>query len=156
MKSNYNNFESRHGHRFAVLGVEKLNHSVSLETIKEMDRMGLLKRNFDRPPIKDTVTVPAGGYTIIRFVADNPGAWFFHCHLDFHLVLGLALIVRVGNENDLPEKPPGWPQFGDYYSQFENEIKKNGANISTSKLFNLCFILIILIFKDNNIEPRLY
>ena len=30
--------------------------------------------NLDRPPLKDTVVVPAGGYTVIRFKADNPGA----------------------------------------------------------------------------------
>ena len=26
---------------------------------------------------------PTGGcsFTILRFVADNPGAWFFHCHI---------------------------------------------------------------------------
>lgn len=48
--------------------------------IKEMDALGLIKRNFDHPPAKDTVTVPDGGYTIIRFWATNPGdltiAWF--------------------------------------------------------------------------------
>lgn len=41
--------------------------------IKEMDALGLIKRNFDHPPAKDTVTVPDGGYTIIRFWATNPG-----------------------------------------------------------------------------------
>ena len=25
------------------------------------------------PPLKDTVIVPAGGYVVIRFLADNPG-----------------------------------------------------------------------------------
>lgn len=29
--------------------------------------------NLMNPPIKDTVSVPAHGYVIIRFVADNPG-----------------------------------------------------------------------------------
>lgn len=32
-----------------------------------------MERNFEDPPIKDTVTVPDGGYTVIRFIADNPG-----------------------------------------------------------------------------------
>ena len=27
---------------------------------------------------KDTVIVPYGGYTVIRFVADNPGWWLRH------------------------------------------------------------------------------
>ena len=25
-----------------------------------------------------------------RFVANNPGVWFFHCHMDWHLLGGLA------------------------------------------------------------------
>jgi len=50
-----------HGSSFAVLAVKKLNESVKVSTIQEMDKMGLLERNFDRPPIKDTVTVPVGG-----------------------------------------------------------------------------------------------
>ena len=28
---------------------------------------------------KDTVIVPFGGYTVIRFIVDNPGWWFLHC-----------------------------------------------------------------------------
>src|SRR5689334_12059935 len=31
--------------------------------------------NLDNPPEKDTVTVPVGGYVVIRFVANNPGLW---------------------------------------------------------------------------------
>lgn len=31
--------------------------------------------NLIDPPIKDTVSVPANGYVIIRFEADNPGAY---------------------------------------------------------------------------------
>ena len=40
-----------------------------------MDDEGLLKRNLDKPVIKDTVVTPNWGYTIIRFRADNPGYW---------------------------------------------------------------------------------
>ncbi len=35
---------------------------------------------------------PPGGSAYLRFRADNPGAWFFHCHIDPHLVSGLASI----------------------------------------------------------------
>merc|ERR1712038_1153744 len=31
------------------------------------------------------------GFTIIRFVADNPGAWPFHCHIEWHQVMGMAV-----------------------------------------------------------------
>ena len=29
--------------------------------------------NLVNPPVKDTLTVPPGGYVVIRFKADNPG-----------------------------------------------------------------------------------
>ncbi|KAJ3194032.1 hypothetical protein HK101_003633 [Irineochytrium annulatum] len=31
------------------------------------------------------------GYTIIRFRADNPGVWLFHCHIEWHIVAGLVM-----------------------------------------------------------------
>jgi iron transport multicopper oxidase len=36
------------------------------------------------------MVVPANGYIVLRFKADNPGVWFFHCHIDLHLVGGMA------------------------------------------------------------------
>ncbi len=118
---------------------EKLNEDdgdVSVDLVKNMDETVGLKRNFDRPPLKgklriwgccisrfsfshffhlkDTVTIPEGGYTIIRFVADNPGVWFFHCHLDFHSEIGMGFLLRVGTENDLPPKPKNWQQCGSF------------------------------------------
>jgi laccase len=80
-----------HGNSFAFLGSEKLNDDANdifgiknllTETVKKMDEKGQLKRNFDRPIMKDTIAVPTSGYAIIRFIADNPGLWFFHCHLE--------------------------------------------------------------------------
>ncbi len=93
-----------------------------MEEIKRMHENGLLKRNLNKPIIKDTVTVPVGGYTIIRFVADNPGIWLFHCHLEFHSEIGMAFIIKTGNEKDyIHSKPKNWPQCGDY--SFEDEAK---------------------------------
>lgn len=33
------------------------------------------------PARRDTVTVPPRGKVVIRWRSDNPGAWFFHCHV---------------------------------------------------------------------------
>jgi len=41
---------------------------------------------------KDTVIVPYGGYTVVRFVVDNPGWWFFHCHIEIHQLEGMAAV----------------------------------------------------------------
>lgn len=43
------------------------------------------------PLMRDTVLVNPNGYIILRFKASNPGVWFFHCHLDWHLEQGLAI-----------------------------------------------------------------
>ncbi|KAI5457093.1 Fet3 ferroxidase-like protein [Mariannaea sp. PMI_226] len=45
------------------------------------------------PARRDTFVLPAQGYFVIRFVADNPGVWLFHCHIDWHLSSGLAMLL---------------------------------------------------------------
>lgn len=53
--------------------VLQLNSSTTAEEVKALDRSGLIKRNLNKAIVKDTVNVPDGGYTIIRFHANNPG-----------------------------------------------------------------------------------
>jgi FtsP/CotA-like multicopper oxidase with cupredoxin domain len=36
-------------------------------------------------------TPGAGGYMVIAFQADNPGAWLLHCHIPFHISGGLGV-----------------------------------------------------------------
>jgi FtsP/CotA-like multicopper oxidase with cupredoxin domain len=72
-----------HGHDFYVLG--------SGNGTWEQDNDGL---NFDNPTRRDTATLPAGGYLLLAFPADNPGIWVSslsiflsraHCYANFHL-----------------------------------------------------------------------
>ncbi|XP_052179270.1 laccase-12-like [Diospyros lotus] len=53
------------------------------------------KFNLVDPPLRNTASVPVGGWAVIRFVADNPGAWIMHCHLDVHLTWGLGMVFVV-------------------------------------------------------------
>ena len=64
-----------HGHYFRVLG-----------------RPGAL--NLENPPLKDTITVPAKDEVVIQFDADNPGKWFYHCHIEWHLGIGMAVVIE--------------------------------------------------------------
>ena len=49
---------------------------------------------FPAVPIRrDTVVLPPQGYLVFRFVADNPGVWIFHCHIDWHLDAGLGMVL---------------------------------------------------------------
>jgi iron transport multicopper oxidase len=42
--------------------------------------------NFDNPVIRDVVSAGNTNDSVtIRFMTDNPGPWFLHCHIDWHL-----------------------------------------------------------------------
>ncbi|EIW75314.1 laccase [Coniophora puteana RWD-64-598 SS2] len=51
--------------------------------------------NFVNPPRRDTVSIgnSPGDNVTIRFVTDNSGPWFFHCHIDWHLNHGFAVVM---------------------------------------------------------------
>lgn len=53
--------------------------------------------NLIDPPQRNTVGVPVNGWSAIRFVANNPGVWLMHCHLDVHITWGLAMAFAVEN-----------------------------------------------------------
>ena len=79
------------------------------------------------PVIKDTVTVPSHGYTVVRFVSNNPGVWFFHCHQDVHAAVGMR-IVWIEAPEHLPPLPPGFDVCGDYKlttEQFQDYLQPN-------------------------------
>lgn len=61
--------------------------------MKELHANGSIRYDFNAV-VKDTVIIPDGGYVVVRFIADNPGVWFFHCHLAFH--------SQIGNLYDFP------------------------------------------------------
>lgn len=103
-----------HGHSFRVVAQRKVGDNTTIDEVKKLDNAGNITRNLRRAPVKDTVTIPEGGYTVIRFVADNPGYWLFHCHIEFHAEIGMALVFKVGEHEDMKPVPKGFPQCGDY------------------------------------------
>lgn len=99
-----------HGYSYSVVSMGKVGESTTLEEIKLLDEMGLIDRKLDNAVLKDTVTIADGGYTIVRFTADNPGYWLMHCHLIFHSEAGMVAIIHVGTPDDLPPIPEGFPK----------------------------------------------
>ncbi|KAJ5138163.1 hypothetical protein N7526_004396 [Penicillium atrosanguineum] len=59
--------------------------------------------NLSLAMLRDNVYIPSRAYAILRFRADNPGAWLFHCHVLWHLSSGMAMLVDVGNYTGFPE-----------------------------------------------------
>jgi FtsP/CotA-like multicopper oxidase with cupredoxin domain len=45
----------------------------------------------DNPLRRDVAAVEGFGWLLIRFVADNPGIWLFHCHMIWHGESGMAM-----------------------------------------------------------------
>ncbi|KAJ6477817.1 multi-copper oxidase [Mycena vitilis] len=49
----------------------------------------------ENPLRRDTFTVPARGWAVVRIVADNPGYWAFHCHIAWHMMGGGLFQIAV-------------------------------------------------------------
>ncbi|QDU85044.1 Copper resistance protein A precursor [Planctomycetes bacterium Pla163] len=44
-------------------------------------------------PLKHTVDVPPMATRTIEFLADEPGDWFMHCHILYHMDMGMARVI---------------------------------------------------------------
>lgn len=68
-----------HGYAFKVIGIGRSPDTnvkkINLKHALDLDRRGLLHRQYNLPPSKDTIAVPNNGYVVLRFRADNPGEW---------------------------------------------------------------------------------
>jgi len=53
-------------------------------------------------PMKHTVDVPPMTSHTIEFAADEPGDWFMHCHILYHLAIGMGRVVHY---EDAPPNP---------------------------------------------------
>ncbi|KAF7360966.1 Laccase 3 [Mycena sanguinolenta] len=99
-----------HGHNFDVI----------LETNATIP-------NFVNPPRRDVVPIN-GGNTTFRFFSGNPGAWFLHCHIDWHLEAGLAVVFGespaaniAGNQSQIVQ--PDWKQLCPDYDALDPEFQ---------------------------------
>ncbi|GMN23861.1 hypothetical protein TIFTF001_000305 [Ficus carica] len=88
-----------HGFNFFVVGTGLGNFNSN----RDQNKFNLVD-----PIERNTVGVPSGGWTAIRFRADNPGVWFMHCHLEVHTTWGLkmAFVVDDGKGPNQSLLPP--------------------------------------------------
>ncbi|KAK4278522.1 hypothetical protein QN277_016358 [Acacia crassicarpa] len=94
-----------HGYHFFIVGSGFGNFNPATDPAKF---------NLVDPPVRNTVGTPPGGWVAIRFLADNPGIWFVHCHIDTHLNWGLAMAFLVengvGRSQSVIPPPPDLPR----------------------------------------------
>lgn len=76
--------------------------------------------NLVDPPVRNTVQVPIFGWAAVRFVANNPGVWFLHCHYGHHSSSGMATTFLVENgptlDMSLPPPPEDLPACSENYN----------------------------------------
>ena len=53
------------------------------------------KLNLVDPVQKDSVNIPADSTLVLQWFSDNPGRWFFHCHIEWHLATGMARVIEI-------------------------------------------------------------
>nr|1GW0_A Chain A, LACCASE-1 [Melanocarpus albomyces]1GW0_B Chain B, LACCASE-1 [Melanocarpus albomyces]2IH8_A Chain A, Laccase-1 [Melanocarpus albomyces]2IH8_B Chain B, Laccase-1 [Melanocarpus albomyces]2IH9_A Chain A, Laccase-1 [Melanocarpus albomyces]2IH9_B Chain B, Laccase-1 [Melanocarpus albomyces]3FU7_B Chain B, Laccase-1 [Melanocarpus albomyces]3FU9_A Chain A, Laccase-1 [Melanocarpus albomyces]3FU9_B Chain B, Laccase-1 [Melanocarpus albomyces]3QPK_A Chain A, Laccase-1 [Melanocarpus albomyce len=80
-----------HGHDFLVLGRSPDVPAASQQRFVFDPAVDLARLNGDNPPRRDTTMLPAGGWLLLAFRTDNPGAWLFHCHIAWHVSGGLSV-----------------------------------------------------------------
>ncbi|KAL1204272.1 L-ascorbate oxidase [Cardamine amara subsp. amara] len=91
-----------HGHDFWVLGYGEGRF-----------RPGIDEKTYNlrNPPLRNTVALFPYGWTALRFVTDNPGVWFFHCHIEPHLHMGMGVVLAEGldqiSQMEIPDEALG-------------------------------------------------
>ncbi|KAJ8440633.1 hypothetical protein Cgig2_031050 [Carnegiea gigantea] len=124
-----------HGYSFYVVGHGEGNYNPQNVSFNLVD-----------PPYLNTIGVPVGGWAAIRFVADNPGAWFMHCHLEVHMSWGLSVVLIVkngqGKQETLPRPPPNLPRCliwssASKYRLKDSEKSGEASPLSYSNRFSL-------------------
>jgi len=88
--------------------------------------------NFINPPRRDVVASgnsPTNQQPIrIRFQTDNPGPWFIHCHINWHLAGGLAAVfvedptgIQSGPQSIVPNSQ--WEQLCNIYNELSPDLQ---------------------------------
>ncbi|EFX03254.1 iron transport multicopper oxidase fet3 precursor [Grosmannia clavigera kw1407] len=73
-----------HGHQFQVLDRPSSNTGLWSGSSRTFPAT---------PPRRDTIAVNGNSYVVIRFKVQNPGVFLFHCHIEWHVEMGLTVTI---------------------------------------------------------------
>ncbi|WP_340152627.1 multicopper oxidase domain-containing protein [uncultured Marivirga sp.] len=65
----------------------------------------VINENGDYSPLKHTVNVPPMQKVTIEFYGNEYGDWFFHCHILYHMMGGMARVVSYDTPRDPRMEP---------------------------------------------------
>ena len=123
------------------------NDTIPMDVINEVTGDGGRIRN--TAILKDTVIVPAGGYVVIAFQADNPGYWFLHCHIEVHQLEGMGVMIEEYPSDQHPKPPSGINNQGHFQwniSNYNEHVKKAETCSSGSRKIVMISLLSVCVY----------
>lgn len=72
----------------AAIGYNPFDAAAKAEVTKTVNEVSPLR--------KDTVYVPPMGYVVLRSPLENDGLWLLHCHVLWHQMIGMGIVIQVG------------------------------------------------------------
>ncbi|KAI9492267.1 Cupredoxin [Zychaea mexicana] len=93
-----------HGHKFQIVA----RSTEQNQWYDGVNKVG--KWNTESPVQRDTIRVQGYGFAVIRYRSDNPGTWLFHCHIDWHFLSGMG-VVMVENPDQAQQSMPIDPKL---------------------------------------------
>ena len=106
----------KHGNKAFIIGqgVGFFPWATVEEASKELPRGTF---NFIDPPFKDTFKTLEGvnnnAWLVLRYKAESPGAWLFHCHIQTHLAGGMGIVILDGVD-DWPRLPITYEEWNGF------------------------------------------
>eukprot|EP00948_MAST-09A_sp_MAST-9A-sp1_P003468 g3468.t1 len=88
------------------------NHTTGIENLywgcKYNEKKDKKTQNLNAPLRKDSFQLWQRSWAVIRFKADAPGIWQFHCHMEQHIPLGMIMALNVlpSKQKPIPEEVP--------------------------------------------------
>ena len=121
------------------------------------DRVSQEILNINTHILKDTVIVPAGGYVVVAFSADNPGYWFLHCHIEVHQLEGMGVLIEEYSSVQHKGPPEGINNIGNFrweindYKTFVKDDKKcklqEGSNKEKYYIAAIVILSVLAVFQ---------
>jgi hypothetical protein len=102
----------------------------------------VINKNGEYSPLKHTVNVPPMQEVTIEFYGEEYGDWFFHCHILYHMMGGMARVISYDTPRD--NRMKGYPvsklihETNQWYSWGMVDVASHmtGAMLTTSNIRN--------------------
>ncbi|KAG1811271.1 phenol oxidase [Suillus subaureus] len=105
-------------------------HGHSFSVVKSADSSTF---NYANPVRRDVASAGVVNQSmVIRWVTDNSGPWFLHCHIDWHLEAGLAVVMAESPSDTSAHVSPvpyEWDRLCPIYDHYPPTVPEGGLHL---------------------------